>query len=437
MKGDAMRAMAVMTSLVLTLLIAGPARGEEAPPGARAFNGLSWTVVRTPPDRRAELPELRRWRNVFLGDVRPFPDRKIPPVFWFADRGVEFGVVFQTRAAPLVMLIAGTGGAFDTQSNRELARALYAAGMHVVGLASPTHPSFIVNGSSSGVPGRPAADAADLYRVMQMVLERIRGRIAIADIHLAGFSLGALNAAWVADLDRRQGKIGFDKVLLLNPPVSLWNSTGLLDAMFDRHVPDTARGQRELFDRIFAQFARVFSRARESPLEGDFLFNAYEQLEPTDAALETLIALTFRLAAMNMIFASDVMSKAGYMVSVDAELQPTTSLSPFIGPLLAKRFSDYFDGIYLPHIQKSEPGFTKDAAIAEASLYPLETFLRGDDRIGVLTNRDEIILAPAELDWLEQVFGPRAILFDEGGHGGNYLRPDVVAAIDAFFRGRP
>jgi pimeloyl-ACP methyl ester carboxylesterase len=272
---------------------------------------------------------------------------------------------------------------------------------------------------------------------MQMVLERIRGRIAIADIHLAGFSLGALNAAWVADLDRRQGKIGFDKVLLLNPPVSLWNSTGLLDAMFDRHVPDTARGQRELFDRIFAQFARVFSRARESALEGDFLFNAYEQLEPTDAALETLIALTFRLAAMNMIFVSDVMSKAGYMVSVDAELQPTTSLSPFIGPLLAKRFSDYFDGIYLPHIQKSEPGFTKDAAIAEASLYPLETFLRGDDRIGVLTNRDEIILAPAELDWLEQVFGPRAILFDEGGHGGNYLRPDVVAAIDAFFRGRP
>ncbi len=432
-----MRRIAAMLGLALLLFTAAPLRGEEAPAGERAFNGLSWTVVRTPPDQRADLPELRRWRNVFLGDVRPFPDRKIPPVFWFEDGGVEFGVVYQSRAAPLVMLIAGTGAAFDTQSNRELARALYAAGLHVVGLASPSHPSFIVNGSSSGVPGRPAEDAADLYRVMQMVLDRIRGRIAIEEVHLAGFSLGALNAAWVAELDRRAGKIGFDKVLLLNPPVSLWNSTELLDAMFDRHVPDSAQGQRELFDRIFAQFARVFSRARESTLEGDFLFNAYEQLEPTDAALETLIALTFRLAAMNMIFASDVVSKAGYMVPVDADLQPTTSLSPFIGPLLAKRFSDYFDGIYLPHIQASEPGFTRERAIAEASLYPLEAFLRGDGRIGMLTNRDELILSPAELAWLADVFGPRAILFETGGHCGNYLRPDVVAAIDAFFRSRP
>mgnify|MGYP005840391687 CR=1 FL=1 len=432
-----MRVLPAMLALALLLAPAGRPRGEEPPAGERAFNGLSWTVVRTPPDQRAELPELHRWRNVFLANVRPFPDRAIPPVFWFEDGGVEFGVAFQNRPAPLVMLIAGTGGAFDTQSNRELARALYASGLHVVGLASPTHPSFIVNGSSSGVPGRPDADATDLYRIMQMVLERIHGRIAVERVHLAGFSLGALNAAWVAQLDARQRAIGFDKVLLLNPPVSLWQATERLDAMFDRRVPQSAEGQRALLDQIFAQFARVFSRTRDTALEGDFLFKAYEQLEPSDAALETLIALTFRVAAMNMIFASDVMSRAGYMVPVDAKLQPTTSLSPFIGPLLGKSFADYLEGIYLPYIQASEPGFTKEQAIAEASLYPLESFLRRESRIGLLTNRDEIILAPSELAWLEDVFGERAMLFDSGGHCGNFLRPDVVATIGGFFGPRP
>jgi pimeloyl-ACP methyl ester carboxylesterase len=425
-----MRLMVAVLALSALLHSAAPA---QEPPSSADFNGLTWTVVRTPPDQRAPLPELHRWRNLFTDVVRPMPDRPSPPIFWFEDGGVGYGVAFQRGPAPLVMLIAGTGAAFDTQSNRELARALYASGMHVLGLPSPTHPNFIVNASTSGVPGRPAEDAADLYRVMQMALQRARARITIEEIHLAGFSLGALNAAWVAELDAREGAIGFDKVLLLNPPVSLWNSTELLDAMFERRVPGTPQGQRELFDQIFAQFARVFSRASQTSLEGDFLFSAYRQLEPSDARLETLIALTFRMAAMNLIFASDVVGKAGYVVPVDAELQPTTSLSPFIGHLLGKRFSDYFDGVYLPHIRKSEPGFTREQAIAEASLYPLETFLRGQSRIGMLTNRDEIILAPGELAWLEDVFGPRAMVFDSGGHCGNYLRPDVVAAIGGFF----
>lgn len=426
---------ALLAGLALAMLTAGALSADTVPAETApdGFDGLAWTVVRTLPDQRAPLPELRRFDNVFTGTVRPLPDRPIPPVFWFEGGGVRYGVVRQERPAPLVVLIAGTGAAFDTQSNRELAQAISASGMHVLGLPSPTHPNFIVNASSSGVPGRPQDDAADLYRVMQLALEQVRARIEVTEVHLAGFSLGALNAAWVAALDAEERAIGFDRVLLLNPPVSLWQSTQILDAMFERRVPPTSEGQRELIDQFFAQFARVFSREADTSLDGDFLYAAYRQLKPSDAALETLIALTFRIAALNLIFASDIVSDAGYVVPADAELQPTTSVSPFLGHLLGKTFLDYLEGIYLPYFKAREPGFTKEQAIAEASLKPLEAWLRDSPRIGMLTNRDEIILAPGELAWLEEVFGPRAMVFDTGGHAGNYQRPNVVAAIGRFF----
>ena len=112
------------------------------------------TVVRTPPAERVALPPIERDRNVVLGHVRPFPERVIPPVFWYDNGGVRYGLLYQKRRAPLAILIAGTGASFDSETSRLTARVLYAAGLHVLALPSPTHPNFIVNGSETGVPGR-------------------------------------------------------------------------------------------------------------------------------------------------------------------------------------------------------------------------------------------------------------------------------------------
>ena len=55
--------------------------------------------------------------------------------------------------------------------------------------------------------------------------------------------------------------------------------------------------------------------------------------------------------------------------------------------------------------------------------------------LGLITTRDDIILAPGELGWLQKVFGPRATVLDTGGHCGNYQRRDFVDALTRFFRG--
>jgi pimeloyl-ACP methyl ester carboxylesterase len=422
---------AVALGLVLGLSLSDALATEPAEP----LDALAYTVVQTPPAEQVPLPTLSRDRNVRSGLVRPFPDRVVPDVFWFDNDGVRYGLVYQNRPAPLVVLIAGTGGSFNSESNRQIARALYAAGMHVLGLPSPTHPNFIINGSESGVVGRPPDDARDLRRVVELALRQITDGTSVTAVHLAGFSLGALQAGWLAELDARERRIGFDRVLMINPPVSLSRSAAILDDMFDRNVDEDPRAVAALVDRIFRAFAAVYSPEEDISLDGEFLYRAYETIQPSDATLETLIGIAFRFSSTNLTFTSDVMSHAGYIVSPDANLTYATSLTDFFKHTIRKSFDDYIEGIYLPHFQARIPGFDRARAIEEASLLPIEGFLRNQARVGLITNRDDIILAPGDLAWLERVFGERATILPSGGHGGNLLRGDFVAAVAKFFRG--
>ena len=52
-----------------------------------------------------------------------------------------------------------------------------------------------------------------------------------------------------------------------------------------------------------------------------------------------------------------------------------------------------------------------------------------------MTNADEIILAPGELEYLRDVFGARAKIFPTGGHGGNLTYRDNVEYMVQFFKG--
>ena len=304
----------------------------------------------------------------------------MPPVFWYDNSGVQYGVVYQTHRAPLVVLIAGTGASSNSDTSKQTARALYAAGMHVLGLPSPTHPNFIVNGSESGVPGRLDEDARDLYRVIQLVLAEVKDRVDISEIDLAGYSLGAMHAAWVADLDQREHAVGFQRVLLLNPPVSLWNSVQILDGMYDRNVPPGAAGAENIVDRIFEKFADVYTREQDTNFDGDFLYNAYQALDPTPKGLETLIGISFRLLLDEPRLHQRRGERRRLHGASRRRPRATTSLTSFFKDGMRKSFGDYIDGIYVPFFRARDPAYTKQQAIREAGLRPLETFLRDDPK---------------------------------------------------------
>jgi hypothetical protein len=100
------------------------------------------------------------------------------------------------------------------------------------------------------------------------------------------------------------------------------------------------------------------------------------------------------------------------------------------------RFVDYFNDILLPHLQKDEPGLTRQTLLERLSLRKLEPYLRGADTVGLVTNADDIILGPDDLQYLEGVFGARARIFPTGGHLGNVFHPQVAQAIVGFLTGK-
>lgn len=393
---------------------------------------LARTVLGTPPELRAELPVLDLDTNLTAGRVRIFPDRKVPEVFWYAEK-LEYLLAEQPGPAPLAFVIGGTGASAHADGMIRLMRGLYATGMHVVSIASPTFPGFIVSASTTSVPGRLSEDATDLYRAMMVVLSDIGPLLPVTGYRLAGYSLGGAHAAFVAALDAERRAFNFEKVLLVNPPVDLLRSVRILDAMFERRLRADPSRVIAFIEQLMNELGAIYVESGEAAFDGDFLYRAYARLGPDDARLETLIGLYFRLIANDMSFTADVMTGGGYIVPRGSEPGFASSLTPYLARGLSRSFEDYFEELYFPFFKAREPDLGRREALAELSLARLEPFLRQSPRTGVVTNRDDIILAPGDLAWLDDVLGSRLRVFEHGGHLGNLDERAFVGALAAFF----
>ena len=142
-------------------LLAVPVAAEQ-PYFFPYVNPFEATVMEVPSIYQAELPAEVPTKTF---RVTPFPDRVTPDEFWY-DKGLTCSLVYQKKEAPLVFIIAGTGARYNSPKMINMQKALYQAGYHVISITSPTHMNFIINASSSMVPGHLVYDARDLYRVM-------------------------------------------------------------------------------------------------------------------------------------------------------------------------------------------------------------------------------------------------------------------------------
>lgn len=380
------------------------------------------TILGTPqnlrPDTRGEVPV----KTMVLET-----DRKKPEIFFY-DRGLRYTVAFQNRKAPLVFLIAGTGGSSKSAKIVALITNLYHAGFHVIALPSPTFSNFIINASTTHVPGNLAEDADDLYRVMEQIWSQSRGRIEVTDFSLAGYSLGGTEAAFIAKLDEERKVFDFRRVLMLNPAVSLYNSVSRIEGMLDR-IPGGPRRIGAFYNRIMAKSTDFYRKGDFVAIDDDFLFEAYQaQILNRDEA-GGMIAVSFRISSAGMIFASDVMTRGGYVVPKNRELKNSDSLEDYFWTSLHISFLDYFNEYFFPYFQGRHPGLSKEKLLETLSLKSIEGYLASSTKIGVITNDDDFILAPGELDYLRRVFGPRLKVYPRGGHLGNLEYRDNMAFL--------
>ena len=386
------------------------------------------TILGTPPQLKPPLPPKVPSKELVLNLI---PGLKKSDVFFY-DQGLRCTFAFQDKKAPLIFLIAGTGSNHKASKLDSMMKDFYQAGFHVITMASPTHPNFIINASKSHIPGDLVEDAADLYLAMEAAWEKVKGDFEVSDFYLAGYSLGATQSAFVAKLDDERKRFNFRKVLMVNPAVSLYDSVSRIEATLDK-IPGGPKKVGIFFNSVLGKFIEFYREGDYVDLNGEFIYAVYKShLLATDEQ-GGLIGLSFRLASGAMIFTSDVMTNGGYVVPKNRVLKYNDYLGDYMKISNHLSFLDYFNEYFYPYFQKKRPGLTKQALIDSLSLKSIEAYLKGNPKFIVMTNENDFILSDADREYLRQLFGNNTKIYPRGGHLGNLEYVENMKQMNDFF----
>lgn len=418
--------------LACSLLFATVCIGQAASYDYPISDPIEATILSTPQEDMAILPKKIRVKQYQTFDV--FPDRDVPEVFWYNEK-LRYAVAYHKEQAPVMFLIAGTGAGYDSAKMKMMQKAFFQAGFHVVALSSPTHPNFIVAASSSGMPGDISSDAEDLYNVMEKMLQRSKKKELIGDFYLTGYSLGGSQAAFVAKLDEERKVFNFKKVLMINPALNIYDSAIKLDKMLVDNIP----GGMDHFNDFYTKLMRNIT---ESYVQGDFVdlsygffYSAYDEILPGPEEGKAVIGFSFRISMANLLFTSDVMTNSGYIVPKNLKLSRTDSLTDYCKVVFREGgFGEYVENILYPAFKAKEPGLSLHDFVDRSSLRTIDGYLKKSDKIGLVTNVDDFILADGDVEYFKQVFGSRAKIYPRGGHCGNMAYKDNVAYMIDFFK---
>ncbi len=415
---------------LLVLLLGQPAPAAEY--GYPIKDPVAATILGTPTKFQVKLPEKIRVKE--YETITIFPERKVPEVFWYNAK-LRYAVAWHRKTAPLMVLIAGTGAGYDSAKMKLLQKIFYQAGFHVLSLSSPTHPNFVVSAAKNSMPGDSRADAADLYRVMEKIWERGKKKEMVSGFYLCGYSLGAAEAAFVSRLDEERQVFRFRKVLLLNPPVNIYDSAVRVDKLLTDNIPGGMDHFNKFYNNLIHNITVSYNSGDFVDLSYDFFYHAYHEIIPNPAEGKAVIGFSFRISLANLIFTVDVMNNLGYIVPRNLILFKTDSLTDYCKVAAdCQGFEEYAKKLLYPYYRKHGGKLDFAGFIARSSLKDIEDYLRNSPKIGLMSNSDDLILGPGDIAWFRSVFGERATIYPYGGHCGNFAYPQNVTDMINFFQ---
>ncbi len=422
--------------LLGTLLLTSPlsaAMVDEHSYGYPLSNPFEATIVTTPPHLRPQLPgdgDIDQADHSLR--LRPERQFELPENFWPVTR-LRYRLARQSGAAPLIFIVAGTGAHYASSISEYLKKLFYAAGYHVVQLSSPSSYDFMAAASRFATPGLTAEDAEDLYAVMLAVRAQHPG-LDVSAFHLTGYSLGALQAAFVSHLDETRRALNFRRVLLLNPPVNLYVSARNLDRLVQTRVAGID-STTTFYELMLGKLTRYFQAKGHIDL-GEAVLYDFQRSEQqlSDEQMAMLIGSVFRFAAADIAFTSDLINRRGLITPASYPIREGTSLTPFLKRALQCDFECYIRQQLIPLWRARHDGGSLNQLIEQISLYALEEYLRASDKVAVMHNADDLILGPGDLGFLRRTFGERLTLYPRGGHCGNLNYRVNSAHILEFFR---
>ena len=426
-----------LAALLAGLILSASAQAVDIDPATYGYpitNPFEATIATTPPEMRPLLPhEEDINQSDYSLSLRPEREFTLPANFW-AVKKLTYRMAKQDHPAPLMFLIAGTGAAYDSSLNEYLKKLFYQEGYHVVQLSSPTSYDFMSAASRLATPGISQYDAEDLYHVMQAIRAQ-QADVPVTDYYLSGYSLGALNAAFVSHLDETRKSFNFKKVLMLNPPVNLYTSISNLDKLVQTEVKGIDNNTT-FYQLVLGKLTRFFQQKGHIDLNAALVYDLQSSKERlTNEQMAMLIGTVFRFSSADIVFTSDLINRRGLITPLNYPITEGTSLTPFLKRSLQCDFDCYLTEQVIPMWRARTDGGGLLQLIDQVSLYALKDYMQNSPKIAVMHNADDIILGPGDLGFLRKTFGDRLTVYPYGGHCGNLNYRVNADAMLEFFRG--
>ena len=383
------------------------------------------TVLGTPAEQQY------KFKNPKGPKVRKFTTTKKIPEILREWKDYEYGVWTQKdKKAPLIILISGTGSVYNSGMSLYLANVFYDRGYNVIDFSSPTTMPYIVSQSKNAYAGYIKDETAQLYDLIQKAILREKSDgMKIDKTYIGGYSLGGFQSLLIHEMDEKNNrKIGIEKSLLLNSPISILTATKKLDGYLIKNGVYDARSLEKYLDTIFSKL--VYDKSMQiKDMEFSSLTTTLGKLGLGEKDFEILTGLLFRFYSANMTFAGEVFSgnNAVGRLSNKKSYKRFDSVSNEFREGLSVSFDEYAKEILYPYLKKFKyPDLDFNKFIDDFDLRSSQDFInRNNKNIVFITSKNDILLEKEDLDYIKNTFSNR-VLIPFGGHTGALWHKDVA-----------
>ena len=355
-----------------------------------------------------KLPEKQ------VKDVTIYPARARTPLF--EDRARVYYVTYrQEKPADLVVLISGLGSVAEDPLALYLGGQIFAMGYNVLVVPDAFNWQFALGASRSGYPGVPSIDAGDLENFIVRARDHavhVDG-MKIRQTKLVGYSMGALEGAFLAAREAQHPRLKFDKVVLLNPPVDTFYDLHQLDALAETGKDWPADEKKKIKARAYDLVANA---NLTDPQGAPYFRDLVQKNTLTDDQLKYVLFGLFRSSLSDVIMVSQQIRDAGILKTPASK----TSLDAREKEAAQYGFADYLDKFVMPQLADQQAAGEMRKT---ETLYGLHDFLATHLEVEVFHNADDFLVRPEDIAYLQKTLTNRLTLFPHGGHMGNIWYP--------------
>ena len=343
---------------------------------------------------------------------------KLPTLEGRGDVSINF--YQHDHPAPLLFILPGVGANPFFGAAPYLASFFYRENFHVVILPSPMSWNFALSASRTGAPGYVPEDARDLYTIMQRTLEMLKNRydLRIREIDFMGLSLGGLEGAFLSVIEADEKKIGIEKYLLVNPPIDLAYAVNKLDewtALGNKFGRDKSQ---EIVSKAIAIVDSFSGEKQDDPEVFDRFIKKFAIL--TKEEIQFLVAQSLQSQLPELIYATQAIDDQKILSA------PKNEMRKRLEEAKGLTLTDYNEKIGLPlwRQQTAEPQANLESFIERGSLTHILDRLRGNPRVHIMHNLDDVLTNRKSIEELKETLHDRVILYPYGGHLGNLWYPE-------------